>query len=385
MIDSAGTIPPQPIRIVHVVYTTKRGGGLQRVVFELLRGLDPARFEQYLVAYRREDPELDLTSIRLLPTTSVTDARQWRQQRRFAHEVARHVRQNSIDIVHCHITRHTRWLMLRSRLAGARFIRTLHITLQKPETRFGLVARFWNRLASATTVCGPALVPGVARAWGLRQDEVTVVTNGIDLDRFSVHGARREETRRALGLRPDDIFLFSMGRLEEVKRHDVQIRAMAEVRKTLPNCRLLIAGTGRLEESLRALIRELRLDGNVTLLGNRDDVPELLDACDIFTLSTRLEGLPLSVIEAMAARRPVVVTAAEGMEQVVEDGVTGLIVPVGDAAAFASAVLRLARDPGMRRRLGEAGRARAEREFSLAAMLDRYARLYGSVMAGRAR
>jgi len=368
------------IRIAHVIYRTRKGGGLQRVVLNLLRGLDARRFEQYLVAYRREEPELDLNGIRLLPTTPLTDARRWSQQRRFAREVARHIRVNRIDILHCHTIRHTRWLMLRSRLAGARVIRTLHSTLGKKETRSGLVSRLWNRLASATVACSSAVASTLEEAWGIPAASILVIPNGIDLGAFVDDQAEGQRKRRELGLKGADIALLSVGRLDQLKQHDVQIRAMADVLKSAPDCRLFIAGTGDQEQPLCELIRTLGLDGAVRLLGHRDDIPALLNACDIFTLSTRWEGLPLAVIEAMAARRPVISTDAEGMDYIVEHERTGLLVPVGDSKAFAAAVLRLARDHELRRRFGEAARRRVEREFSLPVMLKRYAELYERVM-----
>src|SRR5262249_55047575 len=121
------------------------------------------------------------------------------------------------------------------------------------------------------------------------------------------------------------------------------------------------------------------LDGKVRFLGHRDDVPGLLAAADVLVLPSRYEGLPNVVLEAMRFRKPVVATAAPGTTELVIDGVTGRLVPVGKAAALAQALGGVPGDPEPARRMGEAGRARVEAEFTASAMVDRFADLYESL------
>jgi glycosyltransferase involved in cell wall biosynthesis len=135
-------------------------------------------------------------------------------------------------------------------------------------------------------------------------------------------------------------------------------------------------GDGPDRPQLAAEIRRLELEDSVELAGERSDVPELLAASDVFVLSSRSEGLPVSVLEAMAAELPVVASAVGGLAELIENGVTGVLVPAGDERALAEALGRLVKDPGRRRSLGAAGRARAEAEFDLAAFRRAHLDLY---------
>ena len=143
----------------------------------------------------------------------------------------------------------------------------------------------------------------------------------------------------------------------------------------------MLVGEGPEEGMIRGLVRALGLEEHVRLLGLRTDVARLLPAADLFLLTSVTEGIPVTVIEAMAAGLPVVGTRVGGMGEVVDEGTTGLLAPPGDDAALAEAVLRLAGDPDLRARLGRQGRARAEALFSEDRMHAGYLRLYEEMLA----
>jgi glycosyltransferase involved in cell wall biosynthesis len=138
----------------------------------------------------------------------------------------------------------------------------------------------------------------------------------------------------------------------------------------------LIVGDGPDRAQVEAEIRRLGLAERVELAGERDDVPQLLAASDVFVLASRSEGLPVSVLEAMAAELPVAASAVGGLAELVDDGETGILVPAGDEVALAEALRRLVADPELRRKLGAAGRARAEAEFDLAEFRRAHLELY---------
>jgi glycosyltransferase involved in cell wall biosynthesis len=178
---------------------------------------------------------------------------------------------------------------------------------------------------------------------------------------------------------PDDapVLLF-VGRLAPQKGVDVLLRALDLLQHVEPRVVTWVAGEGperaRLESTARAFT--LLPQGRVRFVGHREDVPDLIEAADVLVLPSRYEGLPNVVLEAMQRSRPVVATAAPGTDEVVEGGVTGVLVPVDDAQALARELRDLVRDPARRVRLGEAGRERAGREFGLDAMIGGYAELY---------
>jgi len=153
----------------------------------------------------------------------------------------------------------------------------------------------------------------------------------------------------------------------------------------VPEARVMVVGEGPERRALETRIAHLGLGDRVHLLGFRSDVPDLLAGSDLFVLPSLFEGLPLSILEAMAAGKPVVATAIGGNDEAVVDGATGLLVPPGDPRALADAIRALLRDPERRRRLGEAGRRRAEAEFSAPAMVRRVAAVYDELLAASDR
>jgi glycosyltransferase involved in cell wall biosynthesis len=160
------------------------------------------------------------------------------------------------------------------------------------------------------------------------------------------------------------VTLLSVGRLRAPKDFLTLVRAVALLEPG--SVRLRIAGDGPDRAALAGEIEHLGLGEMVELLGTRTDVAELLAAAHVFVLSSDSEGLPMSVLEAMAAGVPVVATAVGGIPELVADGETGRLVPPRDPAALAAALAAVSADPELRERMGDDGRARAEREFSLA-------------------
>src|SRR5262249_30156536 len=157
-------------------------------------------------------------------------------------------------------------------------------------------------------------------------------------------------------------------------------RTMEHVAARRPDARLVLIGEGPEREKIEDLVREKKLENNVLLLGLRKDVPRLLPAADLFLLTSVSEGIPLTVIEAMAAGLPVVSTAVGGLAEVVEDGRTGLLAPARDDAALAEKVLWLAADAGARESMGRAGGDRARAVFSESQMNDKYQCLYREML-----
>jgi glycosyltransferase involved in cell wall biosynthesis len=150
--------------------------------------------------------------------------------------------------------------------------------------------------------------------------------------------------------------------------------------RRLPEARLVYAGDGPLRSRIEASARDAGLDGRVSLLGVRADIPSLLSNYDILALPSLWEGLPFAVIEGMMAGLPVVASRVGGVPELVEHGVTGFLVPAGDAAALADALRTLVNDGNLRRQMGGAGRARAIRQFTAERMVRETLAVYGSLL-----
>jgi glycosyltransferase involved in cell wall biosynthesis len=172
--------------------------------------------------------------------------------------------------------------------------------------------------------------------------------------------------------------------LTDHKDHATLLRAAARLAARHDTVRFVIVGEGALRAPLEAQARALGLDGRVIFAGFRDDLDRLIPAFDVFCLSSHMEGLGTSLLDAMAYSRPVVATAAGGIPEAVVHDVTGLVVPVRDAEALADALHALLRDPARREALGRAGRQRFEERFTADRMIEATLRVYDELQAGPA-
>jgi glycosyltransferase involved in cell wall biosynthesis len=202
---------------------------------------------------------------------------------------------------------------------------------------------------------------------GLETDRIRLVYEGVP-DRLPVSGGR--ERLAGLGVPPDALVVANVAALTAHKDQRTLVEAAALLARDVPALRVVVFGEGEERPALEALVRDRGLGGTVVLAGFREDLDRVLPACDVFCLSSRLEGLGTSLLDAMAFGLPVVATAAGGIPEAVEDGITGRLVPVRNPRALAGALRDVAADPALRRRLGEAGRRRFLERFTASAMVE---------------
>ena len=205
-------------------------------------------------------------------------------------------------------------------------------------------------------------------------DRVTVIPNGIDADRVSSGGGAG--LREELGLDAAAPVVAIVGRLGPDKGHRIAIKAFAELLRDRPGARLLIAGAGHLEASLREFAAEAVPGGEAMFLGHRDDVGAVLDAADVVLVTSFREGMPHVVLEAMAAGTPIVATAVAGIPEMIEDGVEGVLIPAGSHTSAARAVGGVLGDPARGREFALAARRRVVEDFGLDTMVDRVERCF---------
>jgi glycosyltransferase involved in cell wall biosynthesis len=167
-----------------------------------------------------------------------------------------------------------------------------------------------------------------------------------------------------------------VGRLSTEKGVDIFLHAAARVLVELPSTKFVVIGEGPDRDKLESLIDELKIRGNVSMLGRRDDMPSVYASLDIMVSASRQEGLPIAILEGMASRLPLIATAVGAVPTVVLDGRTGVLLPPENPELLASAILNLLQNPAEQKRLGAAGRKLIEDEFSAQRMTDDYLRVY---------
>lgn len=220
----------------------------------------------------------------------------------------------------------------------------------------------------------------MVRVVGLPARALRVIENGVDLDRFQP-GTLTAEERGALGLPPAGRLLGAVGRLTEQKDYPTLLRVFARVAPQAADVHLVIAGEGQLRPALEAQRAELGLGDRVTFLGARPDMPLVYRALSALVSTSLWEGLSNVLLEGMACGLPPVSTRVEGVARVITDGQDGLIVEPRDVEGISSALLRVLTEPGLAGRLGQAARAKVQREFSLDRMVREYEALYDEVLS----
>jgi glycosyltransferase involved in cell wall biosynthesis len=296
---------------------------------------------------------------------------------------ARRLRRERIEIVHTHEFDMNTYGACAAGLARLPSLATLHGMQWGLERRSHLLAyralyRDPRRLVSVSHDLARAVGPRLRRA----PESIPVIHNGIAMPALppaEQWSARREQARSQLGLPTDGPLLVAVGNLYPVKDHATLLRALP----ALPHVRAAIAGRGREEEPLRQLAAELGISERVHLLGLRDDIDRVLRAADVFVHPSRSEGLPLAILEAMATAVPIVATRVGGIPEAVLHGETGLLVPPAEPGLLAQAVRQVLESANRGAGLAREARARAEKEFSVDAMVRRYADVYETLAAGR--
>lgn len=368
------------MRVMHVIEAMHQGGA-ESLVVEHVRRAAPG-VESTVVALNRGGPSLEAAAAagarchvlgkggsRLAGVSRLTAL----------------LREQRTDVINGHNPTGALYGTLAGRLAGVpALVRTEH-SIHYP----GRGSRFYRPvelLLTALTdrvicVCEASRASHAPRfPWA--SGRFVTVANGIS---ELAQAPDREAARAALGLSADARVALTVGSLTPQKAQDVLLRAFAMTAREVPGAVLLIAGEGRLESELRALHGSLGLGDRVRFLGPRRDVEALMAACDVFVLSSRREGLSITLLEAMRAGRACVATGVGGNPEAVADGETGRIVPVGDAPALAGALSALLADAGACERAGAAGERRFRTRFTAARMVAETERIYHEALTARGR
>jgi sugar transferase (PEP-CTERM/EpsH1 system associated) len=366
---------------MHVVDQLAKGG-LENGLVNLVHHLDPKRFEHVVYAVRRLGPNaarLRMDRVRVVC--------QGKQDTDFPIQVgmlARGIREFKPDIVHSR-----NWGAVEAVLA-ARWVRSCLIVhsehglesdanAKEPRRRI-LFRRLAFELADRVLSVSHQLRDLHARRTGFAPDRITVIHNGVDAQRFFPDPAARARIREELGLSEDEFCIGCVGNLLPVKDHMTMLKALEVFAGASQHWRLVIAGEGPERRSLeRTIGQHPEWKERVLLMGTSDRIPELLNAMDVYVLPSVSEGISNSLLEAMSSGVPVIVTATGGNPEVVVDGESGLLFPVGDSSRLAEQLTLLRTQPDLRLRLAHQATRRVREEFSIESMVRNYAQLYESL------
>lgn len=374
-----------PIRVMYVVDHLKIGGA-QTHLLQVLGSLDRRRFAPMVCALKPHGElraGLGRMGIAVFdgglgPTLKGAGAVRvlWR--------LVRLMRTERVDVAHSYLFHPNVLTPIAGRLAGVSAVVASKRSLDRyPALLPRLACRLGNGLAHRVAVNAEAVARVVAAEEGCSRRKMVLIPNGVTEETLA-HSADRRTARLRLDLPPDGPVVGAISRLAWKKGVRHLVDAMPRLLESVPDATLVIIGDGPLRGELETQAVALGVRDRIRFLGSRADALDLLAAFDVFVLPSLIEGMSNALLEAMAARLPVVATDVGGNAEVMVDGETGFLVPAGDASQLAGAVLKLLHAPELGREMGAAGRRRVERDYRAEAMVRRLEELYEQLTGRRA-
>ena len=371
----------QRMRVLHI-QRAKGLSGSERHLLALLPALREQDIDAHMCVLSAPGGEAFVDALRARAVPTVTVDAHGDVSARVARDLARLITRVRPDVVHTHLVHADVHGQPVARLRRVPGVSSFHDT-ERFHTREPVLTteRLVGRLVGRRIAISQHVARFLRTARIARDDQIRVVPYGITVD-----GAQDElanEVRLELGIAPDAFVLAIASRLIPGKGHEVLLDACALASEQVEGLRLLIAGDGPERARLEAYAAQRGVTGRVTFLGYRDDVQSVIRACDALVFPTQPElgeGFGLSALEAMAMGRPVIASRLASLPEIIEDDVTGILVPPSSPAAWADAIVHLSRDPARCRRMGRAAAARARTVFPIEAMVARTVAVYEELL-----
>lgn len=367
------------LRILHISSAQAFGGG-ERHLVDLVKGLS-VRGHDLFLALRPKSPLIsELTCLPSsnfleLPLRNALDAKS-------AARLSQFVANQRIEIVHAHMARDypvAAYAVRRN--SAARLIITRHVLFS-----LSRLHKFTLSHAARVIAVSKAVARQLADQKLIPPEKINVVHNGVDLSRFDSTGDRFDGTqfRRDLDLPEECLLVGSVGELNPLKGHQEFLEAAAQISNLFPEAYFIVAGVdvSPSQANLSALkqsIQRLQLSSRVRLIGRMADITELFHSLDVFVSASQTESFGLAIAEAMAAETPVVATRTEGAQEIIRDGKTGLLVPIGDVKVLAESIGMLLRDEERRVSIAKSASEDVRMRFSLQQMVEATEKIYREV------
>jgi L-malate glycosyltransferase len=369
-------------------------GGTERLVLDLCRLLDQEAFNAEVSVFTTGSFEQELQKIGKKVHTIAGDQgrtgeksvlRKLQDFRSRCRTLASLLDELKPDILHTHhIGPLLHLLPLRNRMKNVSWIHTEHI---RPDIdrannppRILSLAKYAFRLPDRVTGVSEAVGEYFRTVAHVPEKNVTTILNGVDVDAFS-RAVAVDVKRRELGFSSDDFLVGTIGNLRQQKNHRSLLLAFSMIAAAHPRMRLLLAGDGEFRGALESLAHEKGIASRVHFLGHRLDAPEIMAVLDLYCLPSFYEGMPLSVLEAWSAGKPVVATDVVGIREIVRHDVNGVLVPSDRPEMLAQALLRVMGDGELRETISRNGQRFAMAECGIRQMVRRYEQLYRQVAA----
>lgn len=367
------------INVLHIVQHAT-GGGIIRQLFNLLQAYDKETISPMVCCIGSKGTTGNLIEASGIEFKALNRGRNDRLIPRVVRLLCGLMKERQIHIVRTHGYGANLNGRIAALLCGIPCVPSVHNVYTKERKIHRRIANnLLGRITDNVVAVSEAVREDVIRFDRVDRSKIMVLRNGVDTEMFRPE-ENAEGIRRELGIGDNDRVIGFVGRLVPAKGLTYLIEAFAELKKEIGHVKLLIVGRGALLGDLREMAAKKALQDDIIFTGERSDISAILSCLDMFVMSSEREGLPNALLEAMAVAIPPVVTTAGGMREVVQDGVTGLVVPVADSAALSLGMKRLLLDKDSARAMGRAARAHIEKNFSIRATAHMWEELYREML-----
>jgi len=361
---------------IHVMQVTFNMGigGMERMAMDLCRYIDPDRYRFTICCVSARGlltGQMETEGVRVIFCSNQSRLRKYLR----GIELGRIFRQADVQLIHSHNTTAFVDSAIGAQLAGIPIlINTDHCKNYPIEKRWMMLEKVASFAANEIVAVSHHTRDEMIRYEHIAPEKVSVIYNGtnIKLTRKDSLG----DLRREFGLRPDEMVVGTVGRIEYQKGLDLLLEAVPYVIRRFPKTRFMIVGDGSKLDELRAQCVRLRIEDHVVFTGWRSDAVDLIQLFDCFVSTSNYEGMPMVLLEAMALAKPIVATAVGGVPEVVEEGISGLLVRCRNPEILSQALLELIADRSLLMRMGQNGRIRYEKYFTAPVMAEAYEKLY---------
>jgi glycosyltransferase involved in cell wall biosynthesis len=348
-----------------------------QVIAHLLREMPSCKFESELWCLEEADElgrQLKSEGIKVIEFS-----RQRRRDFKLILKIARQLKANNINILHCHDELSWFYGTLASFLSpGTAVVVTMHGRRPDISSRHLFEQKFLSRITSRIISVSEFLRRQLLEELKLDSKKVTTILNGIPVPPMDAGESKRIWAKKKLNLPLNGLSVGSVGRLAKVKNYPLLIEASAELSLTIPGLKVVLIGEGPSRDELSRLVTSRKMESSVLFTGSINNVSDFLPALDIYVCTSDYEGISLSILEAMAAGRPVVATDVGGNPEIIHHNKTGLLFPKGEPEALRVAINELYQDRERRHYMGNNARAEIENSFNVSRMITEYGHIYGS-------
>ncbi len=359
-------------KIIHLVESLNEIGGMERIVAEIVAHLNKEEFEAEIWCVHQggkfaEELRKQGLSVKILNISNYYNLLN-------ILKLAWYLKRSKADIVHTHLYFASTIGRIAGRIAGVKvLINHVHSSYWHYSPRNLSIERLLSKITDKIICVSDHTKDFVINHEKIKPSRVKVIYNGISC----IDTCSRQEARQSFSVGPQEIIIISVANLLENKGHKVLLKALSLLGIQERKVKCWIVGQGAMAEELKEYARQLNLDSRIVFWGERQDVPQLLTASDIFVLaSIHREGLSVSVLEAMAYQVPVIATKVGGIPEAIEDGVSGLLIAPNDPVALAAAIEELISSQEKRLEYAQAGVKKFKEKFEFKNMIVRIEKLY---------